>query len=220
MTASAMSRCPSSLIHAGMERSSSPPMRSMDTFSSGPRRASYASSGSPPPPVEFPNEFADYHRGAAKYSDNERNAAEAVQIWKELLARPPGERHYRTTWALYMLGKVALGEEEYDAARDWFAKVVASAREGFADSIGLAAAARGWEAEANFQSGHYAEARPLFIDNDQSRLDQYLAQLDAAKKTRRQQARSTPTARSTSPPISHGAQPRCCRTTKSAPHAS
>ena len=117
---------------------------------------------STPPPEEFPGEFADYHRGAARYLDE--HAAEAVTIWKELLARPPAERHYRTTWALYMLGKVAFDAKEYAAARDWFAQVVAAARAGFADSTGLASAALGWGAEANFQADHYPEAARLFLE--------------------------------------------------------
>ncbi len=117
-----------------------------------------------PLPGEFASEFADYHRGAVQYESEGNHVAEAEIIWNELLARPPAERHYRTTWALYMLGKLALDGEDYDSARVLFAKVVEAAREGFADSIGLAAAALGWEAEAQFQTDHFGEAARLFLE--------------------------------------------------------
>ena len=58
-----------------------------------------------PLPDEFPSEFADYHKGALAYKLGESD--EAIDAWNALLNRPADERHYRSVWAAFMLGKVA-----------------------------------------------------------------------------------------------------------------
>ena len=64
-------------------------------------------SGTPAPPAaEFDSEFADYHKGAAAYLNQQWD--EARTAWENLLNRPEQDRHYRTVWAAFMLGKVAL----------------------------------------------------------------------------------------------------------------
>jgi len=116
----------------------------------------------PPAPAEFPSEFADYHRGALAYRDEKREDAQAE--WKALLERPAAERHYRTTWATYMLGKLAIEDEDWDAAREWFAKTRAAAKEGFADSLGLAATSVGWDAYIALHHERFAEAAKLYLE--------------------------------------------------------
>src|SRR4029077_1863081 len=58
-------------------------------------------------PEEFDSEFADYHRGAFAYQRGQEHWDEARQAWQNLLKRPEQDRHYRTVWAAFMLGKIA-----------------------------------------------------------------------------------------------------------------
>lgn len=115
-----------------------------------------------PLPAEFASEFADYHRGALAFRREDFDAAKAA--WTALLARPAAERHYRTTWAAYMLGRLAIDAEAWDAAREWFAKVRAAVKDGFADSLGLASASLGWEAYADLHSERFADAARLYLE--------------------------------------------------------
>lgn len=115
----------------------------------------------PEPAPEFASEFADYHRGALAA---QRDGAEAAATaWKALLERPAAERHYRTVWAMYMLGRQAIDDKNWDEARGWFAKARAAVRAGFADSLGLMSAADGWEAYAHLQEEHFDEAAKLYF---------------------------------------------------------
>jgi hypothetical protein len=68
-------------------------------------------SGSSPLPVEFDSEFADYHRGAHAFQNKKWD--EARTAWENLLKRPEQDRHYRTVWAAFMLGKLALKTQDY-----------------------------------------------------------------------------------------------------------
>ncbi|BCU76880.1 hypothetical protein [Luteolibacter sp. LG18] len=102
--------------------------------------------------TEADSEFADYHKGAAMVADDK--PAEAKAAWEKLLRRPAEERHYRTVWAAYMLGKVCLEDAKTRAdAIAWFVKCRQYAREGFADSLNLAADSYGWQARAEYDSG-------------------------------------------------------------------
>jgi hypothetical protein len=114
-----------------------------------------------PAPAEFASEFADYHRGAAAYHSHDTDAAE--KIWKALLARPAAERKYRTTWANYMLGKMALDAKQPDDARGYFRKVREEAKAGAVDSLGLAAASIGWEAYLELDAKHFPAAARLYL---------------------------------------------------------
>src|SRR5262249_40210870 len=89
-------------------------------------------------PEEFICEFSDYDRGAFAYRQGPEHWEEARKAWQGLLERPEQDRHYRTVWAAFMLGKMAikLGDS---AAPGWFQKTREFARKGFADSLGLAA---------------------------------------------------------------------------------
>lgn len=116
----------------------------------------------PAMPEEFASEFADYHRGALAFRFGKFDDAKTA--WKAVLDRPAAERHYRTTWAAYMLGKIAIDAEDWDSARTWFEKTRAAAEEGFSDSLGLVSASLGWEAFANLHSERFGEAARLYLE--------------------------------------------------------
>lgn len=102
--------------------------------------------------AETDSEFADYHRGAALLADDK--PAEAKVAWEKLLQRPAEQRHYRTVWAAFMLGKACMQDEKTRAdAVAWFGKCRQYAREGFADSLNLAADSYGWQARAEYDAG-------------------------------------------------------------------
>jgi hypothetical protein len=110
---------------------------------------------------EFDSEFADYHRGASAYLNKQWD--EARKAWEDLLKRPEQDRHYRTVWAAFMLGKVALRASDYPNATQWFQRTREFAKAGFADSLGLAAESYGWEARSEWKQEHPEKAAPLFL---------------------------------------------------------
>ncbi len=113
-------------------------------------------------PEEFASEFADYHRGAYSFRLGAAHFEEAREAWNALLARPKEQRHYRTVWATFMLGKLALAMKSPDAVK-WFRQVRALAREGYADSLGLAADSYGWEGRSELRQGHAEAAAKLYL---------------------------------------------------------
>jgi hypothetical protein len=134
-----------------------------DTPSAKPRRTPPSTEPAPAMGVEeFRSEFADYHQGAWAYRTG--HPVESATAWKALLARPAAERHYRTTWAAYMLGCQARDEEKWDEARVAFQQVRKAVKEGFADSLGLAAASLGWEAQVEQDAGNPERAAQLFLE--------------------------------------------------------
>jgi hypothetical protein len=112
------------------------------------------------PPEEFASEFADYHRGALAYRIGKWD--EARKAWEELLNRPAEERHYRTVWATFMLGKVSLKTGNPEAVK-WFERTRDLAKEGFADSLGMAADSYGWEGRSEWKQNHPEQAAKLFL---------------------------------------------------------
>ena len=114
------------------------------------------------PPAEFDSEFADYHRGALAYRRGKSHWDEARTAWEKLLSRPVGERKYRSVWAAFMLGKIAMKSGNLEAVK-WFQQTRALARAGFADSLGLAADSYGWEARSEWKQGHPEKAAPLYL---------------------------------------------------------
>ena len=124
---------------------------------------STANADSPAPlPGEFASEFADYHRGAHAFRLGAAHSEEARAAWSALLARPKEQRHYRTVWATFMLGKLALATKDPGAVK-WFQQVRELAREGYADSLGLAADSYGWEARSELRQGHAEAAAKLYL---------------------------------------------------------
>ena len=114
-----------------------------------------------PLPEEPASEFADYHRGALAF--NKQQSKEAVDLWNALLARPATERKHRTLWATFMLGKRALRDSDFEGAKGFFQKTRQLAKEGFTDSLGLAAESYGWEAYCELELGHAKEAARLYL---------------------------------------------------------
>ncbi len=115
-----------------------------------------------PLPAEFDCEFADYDRGAFAFRQGKAHWEEARKAWLALLDRPPAQRHYRTVWAAFMLGKVAMKSGDPEAVK-WFEKTRELAAEGFADSLGMAADSYGWEGRSEWKEGHPEKAAPLFL---------------------------------------------------------
>lgn len=110
---------------------------------------------------EFDSEFADYHRGASAYLNKQWD--EARKAWDGLLKRPEQDRHYRTVWAAFMLGKLGLKTSDYQTAAQWFQRTRELAAAGFTDSLGLAAESYGWEGRSAWKQDHPEKAAPLFL---------------------------------------------------------
>ncbi len=113
-------------------------------------------------PPGLPVEFAAYLQGALAFRRGD--LAAATGHWQRLLALPAGDRHYRSTWAAFMLGRVALrrSPRDLDAAAGWFRRTRELAAGGFADSLGLAVASLGWEARAEAARKRYDRAEALY----------------------------------------------------------
>lgn len=113
-------------------------------------------------PAEPTSEFADYHKGALAFKQGQKHWDEASAAWEALMQRPKEERHYRSTWAAFMIGKIALFQKQPDTVK-WFQLVRQLAGEGFADSLGLAADSYGWEAKAELDAGNFEKAARLYL---------------------------------------------------------
>jgi hypothetical protein len=94
-------------------------------------------------PPGLPGEFEDYLRGAIAYHQDKPDVARAA--WEKLLARPENERRLRSTWAAFMLGKLAMEKDPGTAVR-WFDRTRELAAKGFSDPLGLAQSSFGWQA--------------------------------------------------------------------------
>ncbi len=111
----------------------------------------------------LPGEFRDYFEGAIALRDPSGDTNKARLAWERLLARPDVERRFKSTWAAFMLGK-SWEESDDDKAVEYFQRTRDLAKRGFADSIGLAAAALGWEARVEFRRKHYRRALELYLE--------------------------------------------------------
>lgn len=121
----------------------------------------------PFPKVEFikglPEEFADYLEGAlAWHNPAVQDKTIAREAWERLLARPPAERRYKSTWAAFMLGKLWENADP-DKAITCFQQVRELRRQGFADSTGLAAASLGLEARVYLHQKNYEQAIEMYL---------------------------------------------------------
>jgi len=111
----------------------------------------------------LPGEFADYFQGAMAWSNSEANdKITAREAWERLLNRPAAERHYKSTWAAYMLGR-SWEAEDAKKAREYYQQVRALAAQGFADTAGLAEASIGWEARLALRAGEFETALDLYL---------------------------------------------------------
>lgn len=105
--------------------------------------------------ASVPEEFKRYLRGAAAYFNQDWDAAAAH--FASVLELPVEQRAHRSTWAAFMLGKTWLRKDPARAI-PFFEKTRALAAEGFADTLGLAEASVGWQAQAEMKSGVYVDA--------------------------------------------------------------
>ena len=109
----------------------------------------------------LPSEFAEYFRGTIAW--HEQRILDARTAWIRLLQANPAERQYKSTWAAYMLGK-SWEDENRQKAIAYFRQVRAFAKDGFIDSLGLAAASLGLEARLHWRDRRYAEAIDLYLE--------------------------------------------------------
>lgn len=112
------------------------------------------------PPGDLPPEFLDYERGATSYHAGDLDQARAH--WKRLLTRPADVRRYRSVWAAYMLGR-SYQKSDPQQATVWFTAARKHVKQGFFDSLGLAAASYGWEARAHLDGGQPDRAIELYL---------------------------------------------------------
>lgn len=112
----------------------------------------------------LPLDFADYFRGSIAWHRGEIGNARAA--WEALLERKTENRHFKSTWAAFMLGKaeLAAASPNWTNAIRYFSQVRQLVSEGYADALGLAASSVGWEAQAHFYSGNYVEAINLYLE--------------------------------------------------------
>jgi hypothetical protein len=112
-------------------------------------------------PAGLPAEFADYLEGAVAWHADKTNAARAA--WTRLLNRPADQRLFRSTWAAFMLGR-SFSEQDGAKAISCYQHVRSLAKAGFADTLGLAAASVGWEAQAEYYRDHHERAIELYLE--------------------------------------------------------
>jgi hypothetical protein len=111
----------------------------------------------------LPGEFAEYFAGTMVLRNPDSGDGAGRAAWERLLALPAAERKYKSTWAAFMLGK-SWEDEDDDKAVDYFRQTRELARRGFADSIGLAAAALGLEARVELHRNHFRRAIELYLE--------------------------------------------------------
>jgi LysM repeat protein len=134
-----------------------------------------------PPPVfpavvvtpGLPREFAEYFEGVLAWQKHD--GFDASLVWKRLLELPPSERHFKSTWAAFMIGKYCDDADDVtktlddqirqseDEAVKYFEQVRALAANGFADSLGLATASLGEEARIFLHRNDCEHAIELYL---------------------------------------------------------
>lgn len=109
----------------------------------------------------LPKEFSLYVQGAALYQTGKYD--DAINRWKLLLELPAEQRHYRSIWAAFMIGKAYL-QSDAEMALEYLAVTQALAAEGFADTLNLAPSSLGWMAFVEARTGRMAEAFHHYIE--------------------------------------------------------
>ncbi len=112
----------------------------------------------------LPGEFADYFEGFIAWQNPAvTDKQTARSAWERLLARPQGERKYKSTWAAFMLGK-SWEKSDPEKAVSYFKQVRDLARQGYRDSLGLAAASLGLEARVYLRRKNYQAAIETYLE--------------------------------------------------------
>jgi hypothetical protein len=112
-------------------------------------------------PEGLPKEFSLYLTATIAWHLDEVEIAR--EGWEDILHLPKEQRTYRTIWASFMLGKSWL-DEEPERAIKYFQKVRELAKEGWRDSLGLAASSYGWEGRAELNRTNYTAALDRYIE--------------------------------------------------------
>jgi len=107
-----------------------------------------------------PKEFTLYLEGVIYYRVGQKE--KAVQAWQKIFDLPADQRHYKSTWAAYMIAKCHWSTDK-EKARLMFRQVRQYAREGFADSQDLAATSYGDEAGIYFCENEHEKAVELYL---------------------------------------------------------
>lgn len=125
-----------------------------------------------PPPAPFPDvritpgmpeEFADYFAGAIAWENPAMSNSDLACVsWERVLALPTAQRHFKSTWAAFMLGKYWM-EKSPQKAIGYFQQTRQFAATGFVDSCGLAAASFGLEALAEMGRKNFEKAMLLYL---------------------------------------------------------
>lgn len=111
------------------------------------------------PPAGLPVEFQLYATGARAW--HRADFASAATAWLQLLALPPEQRHYRSVWAAYMLGRLAVQRDTAEAEHCW-SQAQELAQAGFADSRHLATASLGDRARLALNRRQFGRALDLY----------------------------------------------------------
>ncbi|MBI2435837.1 MAG: hypothetical protein HYV26_23525, partial [Candidatus Hydrogenedentes bacterium] len=123
---------------------------------------------------KLPPEFAEYFRGAAAYHN--ADYAGAIPHFEAVLALPEPERHFKSTWAAFMLGK-SWTQEEPARAGQYFEQVRILAEQGYRDPLGLAPESLGWQARAELSAGAFLEAIHHYADCAKDPVSALMARL-------------------------------------------
>ena len=107
-------------------------------------------------------EFAIYLAGRSLAESGNLPGARAT--WHALLAMPPADRGWRSTWAAFKIGRSYQDDDPAEAIR-WFRLTRELAAEGFADSLGLANSSIGWEACAELDLHHHPRAIRMYLEH-------------------------------------------------------
>jgi len=105
-----------------------------------------------------------YAEGACAWQARQFTVPAAA--WDALLPLPPAQRHYRSVWAAYRLGRCS-AEDKASLAKATFEQAHRLAAEGFAGSQHVAEARVGWEAQALACRRSYAAALFLYVQQFQ-----------------------------------------------------
>jgi hypothetical protein len=115
-------------------------------------------------PEDLPAEFADYLQGALLWHDPaQTDKAAAAAAWERLLARPAAERHWKSTWAAFMLGRY-WETNQPEQALAYFQQVRDLTAHGFADSIALSAGSLGIEGRIRLRQREFETAIELYLE--------------------------------------------------------
>jgi hypothetical protein len=114
-----------------------------------------------PAPKGLPREFTLYFDGAVAW--HQANLPQARKAWSQLLQLPENDRRYRSTWAVFMLGRSWENVDHPKAIR-FFQQTRQLATNGFIDSLKLAHDSLGFEARLHSRDANYATAMELYLE--------------------------------------------------------